>query len=336
MSAALFIVVSALMSVGLTALVRRQALRHSVLDVPNARSSHTVPTPRGGGLAMIVTFLVCATAFVLYNGRSWQGWLCVVLPSVLVACVGLLDDYRSIAATWRILVHFVAVVLAIAMLGGGVPLPFPSPWNLSWLSLIVTAVCMVWVINAVNFMDGIDGIAAMEASFVLLGLLVISSDWVPSLQYGSVLTELALGSVLGFLPWNWSPAKIFMGDVGSGFLGFVLGAVSLALVRQRTVTVWVPLILLGAFLCDATVTLARRMLRGERWYAPHRIHAYQWLSRRWGHQKVTVAVLLINVFWLAPLAFLAQSKPSLGPWLALTALVPIGAAAIACGAGRPE
>jgi Fuc2NAc and GlcNAc transferase len=141
----------------------------------------------------------------------------------------------------------------------------------------------------------------------------------------------------GFLIWNWPPAKIFMGDVGSGYLGYVIAVLAMAATRDSPVAVWVWLILGGVFFVDATVTLARRSLTGERLHEAHRSHAYQWLARRWrSHRRVTLSVLAVNVFWLLPAAWLAMRYPRFAVWSLAGAFVPLIIVAIAAGAGLRE
>jgi Fuc2NAc and GlcNAc transferase len=142
---------------------------------------------------------------------------------------------------------------------------------------------------------------------------------------------------LGFLVWNWPPAKIFMGDVGSGFLGYLIAALATADGHDNPVAVWVWLILGGVFFVDATVTLARRTLRGDIVHEAHRSHAYQWLARRLGaHKPVTLAALALDVFWLLPSAYFALSHPKWAWWIVLAALAPLAVLALVAGAGRQE
>jgi Fuc2NAc and GlcNAc transferase len=162
-------------------------------------------------------------------------------------------------------------------------------------------------------------------------LLTGASPGIPSLAF-------ALGSAcLGFLAWNWPPARIFMGDVGSGYLGYVIGVLTLASARENSVTLWVWLVLDAVFLVDATLTLLLRLFRGERVYQAHRSHAYQWLARRWNsHKRVTVSVLAINLLWLLPCAALIVANPRRAVWIALIALGPVLGATFVGGAGRAE
>lgn len=318
-----------------TGLMRRYALARRLLDVPNARSSHTQSTPRGGGAAIVLGFVVAVLTWLPAGG--WQpGLVVAVLPAVLaVAAVGFWDDHRHLPARLRLLVHFVAVAWSMHWLGGDLALPWPSGVSLStWPVQLLALLGLVWLLNLFNFMDGIDGIAASEAAFVAIGGAVLAS-W--SGQGAVALAFAALaGAALGFLPWNWPPAKIFMGDVGSGFLGAALGILGYAAALDDPATVWAWPILLGVFVVDATLTLGRRLLRRERVHQAHRSHAYQWAARRWGHRRVTLVVAAINLGWLLPLAWLAFLAPDQGVFLLAIAYLPLIPLALAIGAGRRE
>ena len=286
----------------LTWVLRRYALARSLMDVPNSRSSHSVPTPRGGGVAIVLSFLAAAPLLSvladvppLSIGSLWGA-------GALIAVVGFLDDHGHIAARWRLLAHFIAAIWALTWLGG---LPainvFGMDLNLSWLGHICAVFYLVWMLNLYNFMDGIDGIASVQAVSTCLGACVIY--WfadAPSLIWLPLLLSMA---VLGFLYWNFPPARIFMGDAGSGFLGLVLGVLSVQAAWSSSRFLWVWLILLGVFIVDATFTLIRRLVRGDKVYEAHRSHAYQFASRQFGrHLPVTLAVLGINILWLLPIA----------------------------------
>ena len=188
----------------------------------------------------------------------------------LVGGVGFVDDDRPIAPQWRFLADVVAAAWVVTWLGGMPPVQIMDRVvNLGWLGHILAVMYLVWLINLTNFMDGIDGIAATEAvtvsgSGVLLSVLLAAGDrqWIAPL----ILTAAALG----FLAWNWPPARIFMGDAGSGFLGLMLGVLSLQAARTAPPLLWAWIILLGVFMVDSTITLARRVLRGDRFYEAHR------------------------------------------------------------------
>lgn len=328
-------------TLGLSVLITRAAVRHAVrfglLDRPNERSSHQVVTPRGGGVAIVVS------ASLAFLALGWDGLLDQTLLMGLlfggaaVAIVGLVDDRHTVAPSVRLGVHLAAGAWAVAWFGGLPPLQVgDSLINFGWVGYLLATVGVVWSLNLFNFMDGIDGIAAMEALFVCCASAVIalvqgdSSAW--------VMASLTLGTAcLGFLIWNWPPAKIFMGDIGSGYLGYLIAVLALADALEGSVALWIWLILGGVFFVDATLTLVRRLARGERVHQAHRTHAYQWLSRRWGsHRKVTLSVLAVNVFWLLPLAWSAARFPAHAWWLAIVALSPLVVVAWLAGAGRPE
>jgi len=181
-------------------------------------------------------------------------------------------------------------------------------------------------------MDGIDGIAGIELVFVnvMSLILVISSEE----QSVLLLSQLLLVLAVGFLVWNWAPAKIFMGDVGSGFIGFTLGIIAVMSLQQQSMTVWTWTILLGVFITDATITLIRRFCAGEKWYLGHASHGYQKAAKRFNsHSKVSIVVTVINFLWLAPLAWWSIKHPELGMVSAIVAVVPLGILAFWLKAG---
>ncbi|WP_445940604.1 MraY family glycosyltransferase [Pseudomonas sp.] len=341
MTVVLFIAVLAVLSWGLTGLLRHYALARSLMDVPNARSSHSLPTPRGGGVAIVITFLLglCASFF---TGLGIDSDLFYALAGagLSIALLGFLDDHGHIAARWRLLGHFVAAAWALYWLGGMPPLTaFDGTLHLGWVGHVLAAVYLVWLLNLYNFMDGIDGIASVEAICVCLGGAVLYAvTGTSSLISVTVLPLLMLVvGVVGFLIWNFPPARIFMGDAGSGFLGIVLGIFSLQAGWVNPLLFWGWLILLGVFIVDATLTLLRRLLRREKVYEAHRSHAYQFATRQFGrHFSVTMAVVVINLCWLFPVALVV----SLG-WLdgllgVLLAYVPLVVLALRFNAGKAE
>jgi len=276
-----------LASAGLAALVRRYALSHALLDIPNERSSHSVQTPRGGGLAIATVVLVGLA--VLERAHLIEPRLAIALfgGGLLVAVVGWLDDRHEVRPSLRMVAHVAAAAWTVAWLGGMPNLTISA--GVAHLGVGGTALAMlgiVWLINLYNFMDGIEGLAAAEAFVVAAaGALLLAG---PSLPL-ALVALLVAAAAAGFLIWNWPPARLFMGDVGSGFLGYTFGGLALASENARALPALLWLALLGPFFVDATVTLLRRMLRGERWYAPHRTHAYQRaVQAGWSHRQVTV------------------------------------------------
>lgn len=290
-------------SLFMTGALRRYALARSLIDIPNGRSSHSVPTPRGGGMAIVLSFLLALPLVAAMDLVAWSLVWALLGSGVGIAVLGFLDDHGHIAARWRLLGHFVAAFWALFWLNGLPPINvFSFSFNLGWLGHGLAAVYLVWLLNLYNFMDGIDGIASVEAICVCLGgvLLGIAS----STQTTEFVAPLLLAAaVAGFLFWNFPPARIFMGDAGSGFLGITLGVLSLQAAWVAPQLLWSWLILLGVFIVDATFTLLRRLMRGDKVYEAHRSHAYQYASRRFGrHLPVTLAVTALNLFWLLPIA----------------------------------
>ncbi len=319
-----------LCSAALTGLVRRSALAKGRLDIPNARSSHTVPTPRGGGLAIVATAMLGAVAVWWMSGLDWLAAAGALVGGALVSGIGHLDDIRGVRALTRFCVHIAAAIAATVWLLANSDAPFFAGIP-QWLSVMVLAVAIAWSINLFNFMDGIDGIAASESAFVAGGAAMLAgatSGW-------SQLALIAAGASLGFMLWNWPAARIFMGDVGSGFLGFWLAILAIALHATGVLPVWTSLILGSAFVADASVTLLRRVLRGERWYEAHRSHAYQILARRWqSHLKVVVTLWILNVAVLLPVAYVSTLQPRFAPAIACGLVSALGALCASIGAGR--
>jgi Fuc2NAc and GlcNAc transferase len=260
----------------------------------------------------------------------------LLVGGTLIALIGFWDDHGHIPARWRFLTHLLVVLIILIAIG--VPGISILGWEAEsvWILFPIYTLGLVWLINLFNFMDGIDGIATIEAVSVLCGcvlLLWLQGAPLPTLAWPMLLAA----TIAGFLLWNWSPASIFMGDVGSGFLGYVLGCFLVDTAVAGLIPVWSWLILLGVFVVDATLTLVRRALSGARWYEAHRCHAYQHAARNWrSHRKVSLAVLGINLGWLLPLAWLATLIPEHGWLIMVVAMAPLVAAALWLGAGNED
>ena len=325
-----------ILSLVMTAGLRRYALARSVMDVPNARSSHTVPTPRGGGVAIVLTFLLAMVGLMVSGTEPINTLLALGGAGALIAVIGFMDDHGHIAARWRLLGHFVAAAWMLGWLGGLPPLEmFGWTLDMGWLGGLLAAVYVVWLLNLYNFMDGIDGIASIEAITACLGAAWLY--WLGGFGGTAVLPLLLAAAVAGFLYWNFPPAKIFMGDAGSGFIGIVLAGLSLQAAWVSPAMFWCWLILLGVFIVDATYTLVRRLLRGDKVYEAHRSHAYQFASRLYGkHLPVTVAVAALNVGWLLPVAYCVAQLGLDGALGVVLAYVPLIVLAIHYRAGDLE
>ncbi|MFV3014232.1 MraY family glycosyltransferase [Pseudomonas sp. KHB2.9] len=292
----------AILALALTWLLRRYALARSLIDIPNARSSHSVPTPRGGGVAIVISFLIAVPLLWAGDEITRPVMLALLGAGAVTAVLGFLDDHGHIAARWRLLGHFSAAAWALYWFNGLPPISLPGlTMDFGWLGHILAALYLVWMLNLYNFMDGIDGLASAEAVCACLGACLIY--WLAGYQDLVALPLLLSMAVIGFLFWNFPPAKIFMGDAGSGFLGILVGMLSLQAAWRSADLFWVWLILLGVFIVDATSTLIRRLARGDKVYEAHRSHAYQFASRQYGkHLPVTFSVAALNVFWLLPIA----------------------------------
>ena len=301
----------------ITGLSRRYALAHALIDSPNERSSHTTDTPRGGGISIVITVLT-ATAALGYNGAidNHLAWALGIGGSA-VAGIGWLDDHSHISARWRALVHFLAAGWALLQLGG-VPSLSVGSWTLDigLPGIPLALLTIVWITNLYNFMDGIDGIAATQAIFVAASaalLLGLNGD------AGTALLCLLIAmACTGFLFWNWPPARLFMGDVGSGFLGYCFAVLAIAGENSGQLPLAVWLLLLALFIADASYTLLARLQRGEHIYEAHREHAYQYLVRRSGsHRQITLLWSGINLLLILPLALWAHADAALAPLIML-------------------
>ena len=323
MIVAVGLLVACALAWALTGLLRRYALRQNLLDHPGARSSHSVPTPRGGGVAIVVVFLGATMLLAVAGMLELRTAAAVGGCGLLVAAVGFMDDHRHVAPVWRLLAHGAGALGSLLFLGGLPELALGNQRvHLGPASIALGFIAIVWVVNLYNFMDGIDGIAAVEAITITGGAAAIMY-WNGGGGQVVWLASLTV-AVAGFLIWNWPPARIFMGDAGSGFLGFVLATLALATSREGFIELWSWVILLGVFVTDAAVTLLRRLLRGERVYEAHCSHAYQHAARRWGgHRPVTLLVGAINLGWLLPLAWLATIRPAEGWAFTVLAYLPL-------------
>ncbi|WP_350601390.1 glycosyltransferase family 4 protein [Pseudomonas sp. 65/3-MNA-CIBAN-0223] len=320
---------------GLTLVLRRYALAKSLMDIPNERSSHTVPTPRGGGVAIVAAFLVALPILTGLGLLDTSALYALLGSGLLVAVIGFIDDHGHIPARWRLLGHFIAAAWALFWLEGLPPIEFFGiAVDLGWFGSILAAVYLVWMLNLYNFMDGIDGLASAEAISVCLAICVVY--WVSGcaeLVWGALILVAA---VAGFLFWNFPPARIFMGDAGSGFLGVVLGALAIQAAWTEPQLLWSWLILLGVFIVDATWTLFVRLFRGEKIYQAHRSHAYQLASKHFkSHKVITLSIVAINIGWLMPWALWVGLG---GSWLIgiVVAYVPLCLMAWKMSAGKTE
>ena len=312
-----------LVSVFVVAASLAYARKRGLLDLPGQRRSHTQPTPRGGGLGIVIAVLVCAMpALALFPQAERSTTVVVLALSLLaVAAVGWRDDHAPLPVLPRIGVHL------LASLAVGVVLMQPTAHAdpRSWAWLVPIAVIFAGSINLHNFMDGIDALPGLQAAFVLIGYALLAWAMNDRALVGAALASAA--ACCGFLLFNRSPARIFMGDVGSGTLGLLIAAFAGLLVQQAFALLWPCLILSSAFLVDAGLTLLARILAGKRWYTAHREHLYQWMVRAgFSHARTDAMYLLWNLIITAPAAWAALHWPAFG--LALCAAVHVFACVV--------
>jgi UDP-N-acetylmuramyl pentapeptide phosphotransferase/UDP-N-acetylglucosamine-1-phosphate transferase len=315
---------------GLSACLGTRALipllrRAAVLDHPNERSLHEAPTPRGGGIALVAAILISWLALIV-AGAVAPRLLVVLFGAALLAAISWIDDLRGLSPATRLAGQLVAVGLGIlALMPTG---PVFQGWLMPGLDAVAAALLWLWFVNLFNFMDGIDGLAGSEAAAVAIGLVLFAGFGIGRDHGLAALAGTAAAAALGFLVWNWAPARIFLGDVGSVPLGYLFGFLLLDVAARGG---WkIALILPLYFLADATITLLRRLARGERVWQAHRQHFYQRaVQRGLGHAEVVRRVIV------ADLALIACGWASENGWgiAALAAAVAVVVALLASLAG---
>ena len=303
-------------SAALTALARRYAMRRELLDLPGQRRSHALPTPRGGGAGPVLVLLAGGVLLFAFDSASQPELGICLFGLAAVAGIGWFDDHRPQSAWLRLAVHLIAALMAsIALIG----IPHTP---MQFASIALSTVVAAGFVNAWNFMDGIDGLAASQANLVAVIVLVGSlfAGWLGGAWWSFAL--LLFAATLGFLPFNVPRARIFLGDVGSGALGFVVACLLLRSVVAGGLSWPVALLPASAFLIDSGMTLLQRFVRGKPWWRPHREHLYQWLVRSGrSHIHVTVCYALWTLAAGALALALARSSPAVGGWITGTALL---------------
>ncbi|TDG13525.1 glycosyltransferase family 4 protein [Seongchinamella unica] len=310
------LLVTLLLSLALCGAYLRFARRLQILDRPNERSSHTRPTPHGGGVPLLLAMgLGVAMAPV-----AWQAqYLLLMALAFGLSALGVLDDLRGLSVRLRFSLYCLACVLAVLVIQN--PLATPGPASL--LIALVSVAALLWMLNLYNFMDGIDGYAATQCIIACACVVLLAWGQGAAPQYLLFCLLLAAAQV-GFLFWNWPTARLFMGDAGSVPTGFLLGALALYGHAQGYLPLACWLILLAVFVTDASVTLLWRVATGQAFTQPHRLHAYQRLSRHLGgHLPVVLLLLALNGLWLFPLALASAVFPKYSILLVILAYVPL-------------
>ncbi len=320
----LLIAASGLLAWLVTIAVERHANSMGLIQAPNARSSHTKPTPRGGGLGIAAGGLTATIAIGVVGGTAlWQ----VAMFTALLAAVGFADDLYNLRAAARMALQLVAFALLVWMLPSLPAIDMAVGFQIGGAILTLLVVLGgVWWLNLFNFMDGIDGIAASQGFLIQVGaalLWVLGTPIATSNPLWWWLLALAAAS-FGFLLRNWPPAKIFMGDAGSYFLASVIFAAALLTIIAGGLSYASWLALISVFVSDATVTLVKRLLRREPVFEAHKRHAYQILSRRLGsHFKASALFAALTAGWAFPMALAAANLPHLQWLIVLICYLPL-------------
>jgi Fuc2NAc and GlcNAc transferase len=278
----------------------RYAVRNKIIVIPNERSLHDLPTPKGGGIAIVLTWYIGIT-ILFFCGIIERNLFFALLSGILLAIVSLIDDINGLKPLIRLIIQFLTAILAFIFLGGLRPLIMPQI-NINYDFLVYPAaiVGIVWFINLFNFMDGVDGFASTEAIIICSVLLMVS---------GNLINLLLISCVFGFLIWNWPKAKIFMGDVGSTQLGFILVVLGIYFhnIYKFSILNWI--MLSSPFWFDATLTLYRRWRNGEKLSEAHRKHVYQRIVQSgFSHLKVNMCLIAINSFVLLMILIYREFK----------------------------
>ncbi len=283
----LIAILVAIISFILTYIIRYFALKHKLIDIPNERSSHFVPTPTGGGLAIVISWYLGISILFLLNQMN-QSLFYALLSGSILMIIGLIDDLISLKPVVRLFFQFITVIVAFYFLGGLRAFIIPII-DMKYFVILypVIIIGMVWFINLFNFMDGLDGFASTEAVMLAIAMFLFS---------GNITNLVLMAAILGFLFWNWPKAKIFMGDVGSTQLGFILIVLGIYFHNTLQFSILNWIMLASPFWFDATFTLYRRWRNNEKLGQAHKKHAYQRIVQAgFSHQKVNFYLIGINI-----------------------------------------
>jgi len=305
----IFLPLSSLLAYLLVGFWVKYATNHSLLDIPNKRSLHKVGTPISGGLGIFLTYLLALIFYFFIGSIDSDYFDALFYGIILVSFIGFLDDLYNLNSSIRLFTHFLASILSVYILGGFPSIEIYGEYiQLGLFGDLLAVLFLVWMINLYNFMDGINGIASIEAVSVNLsaGLLFFT---VSTIFHNWYLPLILAFSCFGFLLWNFPNAKIFLGDIGSGFLGFVIGLFAIVSSLENFDYFYVWIILLAVFISDATFTLMYRIYKREKFYLAHNNHIYQLLAKDYSsHKVISISIIFINIFWLLPIAYLVISQ----------------------------
>ncbi len=309
-----------LLSVALCGVYLLLARRWRIIDMPNERSSHQRPTPHGGGVPLLLAFAMGLLLAALWRG-AWDGaFITLAVAALSLMLLGVIDDLRGLSVRLRFALYSLLCLCVAAILLSPV---LDDSALFGGALVVLAALAILWSLNLYNFMDGIDGIAATQCIVACCSAALLCRETGGGDSYALFCLLLA-ASHLGFLVWNWPPARLFMGDAGSIPTGFLLAGLALLGAVQGQLNPLCWLVLLAGFVTDATWTLVWRMASGQAFTQAHRLHAYQRLSRHWGsHLPVGMLLLALSILWLLPLAWAVQIWPNYGFLLVILAYLPL-------------
>ena len=281
----------------LTYLIKEHAIKNSLVAEINERSSHAVPTPHGGGIAIAITWFI-GLSYLFFVNEISNSLYYALMAGIIISVVSYFDDLFELSTKVRLATQTLVAIVGLYFLGGfdNLDLFFFSIEN-QFLTNIFAFFMIVWFINLYNFLDGIDGYAGSEAIFLGISGFIL---------FGGDHFLVLIAAILGFLAWNWHKAKIFMGDVGSTLLGYNIAIFSIYYANQEASNLWTWIILFGVFWFDATLTLFRRYRNGEKLSQAHKKHAYQRLNQSgWKHDKVVIYSIFVNLILLGLVFFIS-------------------------------
>jgi Fuc2NAc and GlcNAc transferase len=295
-----------------------------LIDVPNTRSSHNKATPTGGGAAL-------ASVVLFANFDVFKTCPEFLIGGLLISVIGLIDDIRSLPVLPRLLTQFIAVSLIIYFLPAYNPIK-GIPITIVKIVLIFSG---IWFINLYNFMDGIDGLAGGYSNAASVGFLFCVSNGLPVEAWNIEIYKQIIYTTIPFLIFNWSPSKIFLGDIGSTFLGFTFFSLGARGLIHGNYLMYSFIIIMSFFWIDATVTLVRRFLLKKKVFSAHKEHAFQKAAAKYGHWRVSCFIILVTLFWLNPMANLTLKHAQHGPFMTLLSILPVLAIILRFKPGLP-
>lgn len=315
---------SFILTLGVIQFYRRFAMHYGIIDMPNERSQHRVPMPRGAGICFYLGVTLTLALLYFMNQLTLTFTLPIFLGGSMVMLLGYWDDLKSVPAMVRLAVQLLASVYVVALLTNGfaedIQISFLPDWPL--LTSLFCILYVAWFINLYNFMDGSDGLATL-VGIIGAAIISVSSFFLQNFDLAVIYAVLAF-SLFAFLTLNWHPAVVFMGDSGAYFLGFVFGAFALLSKLVYDTSLYIHLIVFGMFVVDATWTLIVRVARGQRASQPHRQHGFQkMVAAGWTHPQVALFYAGVMVFWLFPMTILTLVYPMYSFYFLVMAYLPI-------------